>query len=139
MPLTRNRFYLYLALACAVGYGWLGLVGRLKPEEVGEKYEVCLVRHFLHFPCPSCGSTRSVLALLQGDLAGGFYWNPLGIVIFSILLATPIWMAYDLVFKKDTLYHFFRLFEETLRRKWVAIPAILLILLNWAWNIVKDV
>lgn len=137
MPLTRNRFYLFLSLACTVGYGWLALVSRLKPEEVGEKYDVCLIRHFVHIPCPSCGSTRSVLALMQGDLAGGLYWNPLGFVIFSVLVIAPFWIGYDLLLKKDTLYHFFRLFEETLKRKWVAIPAILLILINWAWNIVK--
>jgi len=139
MSLSRNRFYLFLSLACAVGYGWLALVGRFKPEEVGEQYDVCLVRHFLHFPCPSCGSTRSVLALIQGDLTGGLYWNPLGIVIFSFLLAAPFWIGYDLLLKKETFYQFFRLFEETLKRKWVAIPAIVLILLNWAWTIVKGV
>lgn len=139
MPLTRSRFYLLLSLACTVGYGWLALVGRLKPEEVGREYDVCLIRHFLHIPCPSCGSTRSVLALMQGDLAGGFYWNPLGFIMFTALIVAPFWIGYDLLLKKDTLYHVFRLFEETLKRKWVAIPAIVLILLNWAWNIVKGV
>ena len=139
MPLNRNRFYLFTSLACTVGYSWLILVSRLKPEEVGERYDVCLVRHFLHFPCPSCGSTRSVLALMQGDLTGGLFWNPLGIVIFLALLVAPLWIGIDLMLKKDTFYRFFRLFEETLRGKWVAIPAIVLLLLNWVWNVVKGV
>ena len=94
MSLTRNRFNLFVSLSCLVGYGWLFLVGRLKSEEVGSSYDVCLIRHFAHIPCPSCGSTRSVLALLHGDLAGGLYWNPLGLLIFTGLLVIPFWMGY---------------------------------------------
>ena len=139
MSLSRNRFYQYLSLACLVGYGWIALVGRLEPEQVATQYDVCVIRHFLHFPCPSCGSTRSVLSLLHGDIAGGLYWNPLGLLIFAALLVAPFWIGYDKLLKKDTLFQFFNLFENTLRRKWVAIPAIALILLNWIWNIWKNV
>ena len=139
MALTRSRFNLYLSLACLAGYCWLALISRLKPEEVSVKYDVCLIRHFAHIPCPSCGSTRSVLALMHGDLAGGFYWNPLGFLIFAVLLIFPFWIGYDMLLKKDTLFKFYGLFENTLRRKWVAISAIALVLLNWAWNIWKDV
>ncbi len=139
MSLTRNRFYLYLSLACMVGYGWLALVGRLKPEEVGKQYDVCLIRHFVHIPCPSCGATRSVLSLIHGDLLGGLYWNPLGFLIFAILVAAPFWISYDLLLKKATLFQFYHLFENSLRHKWVAIAAIILVLANWAWNILKDI
>ena len=139
MPLTRNRLNLYLSLACLVGYGWLVLVSQLKPEEVGKRYDVCLIRHFAHVPCPSCGSTRAVLALMQGDLAGALYWNPIGFVIFAILIVAPFWIGYDLILKKETLFHFFHLFETTLCRKRVAIPVIILLLLNWVWNICKGV
>lgn len=139
MSLSRNRFYLYLSLACLVGYGWVALIGGLRPEEIATTYDVCLVRHFAHVPCPSCGSTRSVLSLMHGDIAGGLYWNPLGFVIFSIMVISPFWIVFDILLKKDTYYHFFLRFEETLRRKAVAIPAIALLLLNWIWNIYKGV
>jgi hypothetical protein len=139
MSLKRNQFYLFLSLACLVGYIWLALVGRLKPEEIASSYDVCLIRHFLHIPCPSCGSTRSVLALIQGDIAGGMYWNPLGFLILAFLLIAPFWIVYDLLLKKEICYQFFYLFESALRRKWVAVPAIVLLLLNWIWNVVKGV
>ncbi len=139
MSIPRNRFYQYLSLACLVGYGWLALIGRLKPEEVATQYDVCLIRHFLHFPCPSCGSTRSVLSLFHGDIFGGFYWNPLGFLIFSGLVVSPFWIGYDLLLKKESFYKYFLLFERTLRRRWVAIPAIALVLINWVWNIYKGV
>ena len=137
MPLTRNRLNLYLSLACLVGYGWLVLVSHLKPEEVGKRYDVCLIRHFIHVPCPSCGSTRSVLSLMHGDLIGGLYWNPLGFLISAVLLIVPFWIGYDLLLKKETLFQFYRFFETTLCRKWVAIPTVFLLLLNWIWNIWK--
>jgi hypothetical protein len=139
MSLTRNRFYIYLSVACLAGFGWVLLVGQLKPEEVGTTYDVCLIRHFAHIPCPSCGSTRSVLSLMHGDLAEGLYWNPLGFVIFSIMVISPFWIGFDVLLKKDTYFHFFLRFEEMLRRKVVAIPAIGLVLLNWIWNIWKGV
>ncbi len=139
MSLSRNHFYTYLSAACLVGCGWLVLIGRLKPEEIGTSYDVCLIHHFAHIPCPACGSTRSVLALMQGDIAGGIYWNPLGFLMFALLIILPFWIGYDLVLKKETLFRFYHLFEDTLRRKWVAIPAIALILANWVWNIWKNV
>jgi hypothetical protein len=139
MSLKRNQFYLFLSLGCLVGYLWLALVGRLNPEEIGSSYDVCLIKHFVHIPCPSCGSTRSVLALIHGDIAGGLYWNPLGFLILTFLLITPFWIVYDLLLKRESCYQFFNLFESTLRRKWVAIPAIALVLINWIWNIVKGV
>lgn len=139
MPLSRNHFYRWTSLACVAGYGWLALVSRLKPEEVGSSYDVCLIHHFLHVPCPSCGSTRSVLSLLQGDLAGGLFWNPLGLVVFSFLIIAPLWIGYDLVTKKDSFFHFFNYFEGLFRLKWVAISAIVLLLMNWVWNFYKGV
>jgi hypothetical protein len=57
----------------------------------------------------------------------------------AVLVFLPFWIGYDILFKRETLFKFYGLFENTLRRKWVAILAIALILLNWAWNIWKDV
>ncbi len=139
MSLSRNHFYKILLPATFAGYGWLWLVGPLKPDEIGERYDVCLIRHFLHVPCPSCGATRSVVSILHGDLLGGLYWNPLGFLIIAYLLVAPIWMGLDLVLNRDTFYRFFQFFEATLRRKLVAIPLVGIILLNWAWNIWKGV
>jgi hypothetical protein len=139
MPLSRKRFYIYFSLAVMAGFSWLALVGQLKPEELGKRYDVCLIRHFAHIPCPSCGSTRSVISLMHGDLTGGFYWNPIGFLIFTGLVIAPFWIGYDLILKKDSLYRAFLGFENTLRNKWVAIPAIILLIINWIWNIYKGV
>lgn len=139
MSLTRNRLYRYLLLACLAGYLWLVLIGRLQPEEAAASYDFCLIHHFLHFPCPSCGSTRSVLALIHGDIAGGLYWNPLGFLILSALVVIPFWIGFDQALKRDTLFHCYHEFERRMQQRWVAIPVIVLLLLNWIWNIFKNV
>jgi hypothetical protein len=52
----------------------------------------CMFARLFHTPCPGCGSTRAVLALLDGDLAGVLHYNPVGpIAAFLIgLLALQV-------------------------------------------------
>jgi hypothetical protein len=45
----------------------------------------CTFARVFHAPCPGCGSTRAVLALLHGDLHGVVRFNPLGPVIALLL------------------------------------------------------
>jgi hypothetical protein len=54
-----------------------------------------------------------------------------------ILLVAPVWIVYDLTRQNDSLYRFYNRTELFFKRTWIAIPAILLVLLNWVWNIVK--
>jgi len=61
----------------------------------------------------------------------------MGIVIALILTLAPLWIVYDGVMQKVTLFNFFTAAELTLKRKWIAIPAIILVLMNWLWNIHK--
>jgi hypothetical protein len=55
----------------------------------------------------------------------------------AILVLSPLWIIFDLVGQKDTLFQTFNRAELIMRRKWVAVPAILLVILNWIWNIYK--
>jgi hypothetical protein len=45
----------------------------------------CVFARVFHVPCPACGSTRAVLALLRGDLRGVLHNNPLGPVAALLL------------------------------------------------------
>lgn len=132
----RSRLYVLLSTACAAGYIWLYLIFH-RSILAGREPGVCLVKRVTGVPCPSCGSTRSVLSILNGDLFEALYWNPFGILITLILLITPFWLAFDVISRNDSLYRFYNRTELFVTKKWVAIPAILLILLNWIWNIFK--
>ncbi|BBE16839.1 hypothetical protein AQPE_0986 [Aquipluma nitroreducens] len=55
----------------------------------------------------------------------------------SILILAPLWILYDIVLRKDSLLQVYNRSEIFLRQKWIAIPLILLVILNWIWNIYK--
>lgn len=133
--MNRTKLYRLLLLLCIAGYAWLLLHFFTGDELAGG----CLFKHLTHLPCPSCGSTRSVFALLQGEVISSLYWNPIGWVLLSLMIVVPLWLGYDSVSKRDTLYVFYRKAEHLLKQKYVAIPLVLLLLANWIWNIAKGV
>jgi hypothetical protein len=135
--MNRNKLYLVSLLAFLSGYVWLGVAYKTTPSMGDSNVQVCLFKHVTNIPCPSCGSTRSILSLLKGDVVGSFYWNPVGVLLFIIMFISPLWILFDVFNKKETLYSFYKKAELFLKQKWVAIPAIVLVLTNWIWNISK--
>lgn len=134
--MSRNKLYAILAAACAAGYTWL-LLTYYRNVSNESDFGVCLFKRVTGIPCPSCGSTRSVISLIKGDFADALLWNPFGILIMIILIVFPFWIGYDLAFRKKSLYNFYFQSEQFIRRKWIAVAAIFLVLLNWIWNIYK--
>ena len=134
--MSRNKLYAILAAACAAGYAWLTIN---YTKNISDKPDigVCLFKKATGIACPSCGSTRSVREVINGDIAGAFLFNPFGILIIIVLIVSPVWIVYDLITRNDSLHRFYLKAEAIIRRKWFAIPAIALVLLNWIWNIYK--
>lgn len=135
--MSRNRLYVFLSAACAVGFLWLSTVYFHVGGHEGQG--VCLFKHVTHIPCPSCGSTRSVLALLHGDVWQALLLNPFGVIIMSVLVIAPLWILADVLGRKSTLFHLYNDAELFVRRRWVAIPLVSMVLMNWIWNIYKDI
>lgn len=136
MSHSRNKLYTILFTACTVGYIWLYYA--ISTNKTGiDSVLVCLFKHVTDIPCPSCGSTRSVLAMLHGDFMKSLFINPFGFVIAFIMLATPLWMIIDLSNKRKTLFDFYHKIELKLKKPLYAIPLIFLVMMNWIWNITK--
>jgi hypothetical protein len=134
--MNSKRLYILMLAACIAGFAWLYIADHSNYAASGHSGP-CLFRLVTGIPCPSCGSTRSVLAMLHGKLAESIYWNPLGIVILALMIFSPAWIMIDLIRKKSLFFHTYLKAESLLRRKHIMIPAILLIVANWIWNIVK--
>ena len=134
MSLEKRKLYTFFSIACIAGYSWLFYTLWLeKSDSIG----VCIIKQVTNIPCPSCGSTRSVLSLVHGNFWDALYWNPFGLIIALIMLLLPVWIVFDFVSKKRTLYDFYFRFESFIRKPFVAIPLIILVILNWIWNISK--
>jgi len=116
MPITRNKLYAFMGIACLAGYGWL------------------YSNYTTYF-----GSTRAVESILHGNVIESLLWNPFGLLLIIGLAVTPIWLLKDIVKKDNSLYRFYQYIDVIFKQKKYAIPAIVLVLLNWAWNIYKDV
>lgn len=135
MDSKAKKLYIILIIALIAGYTWLIF------SLVNHRFEgsgVCLIKSVTGIPCPSCGSTRSVMSILNGDLASAVSYNPLGFVILILMVVLPILLIYDLLLRKALFYNIYLKLEVLLRRKIIAIPLILLVLINWIWNILKN-
>ena len=132
--MSKNKLYSLLLIACSAGFIYL-LYQLYYPES--NTYSVCIIKNISGFPCPSCGATRAVQLLFKGDFMGSIFMNPFGIIISAILTLLPFWIVIDLILKKETFYTFYNKMECLLKQKKIAIPLIILVLLNLIWNINK--
>lgn len=119
-----------------LGYAWLYYEMKLATEAASSA-GVCLLKHVTSLPCPSCGTTRSVMAMLQGDWWQAFFLNPFGYLIAGILLLVPLWILFDLFTKRSTLFNAYHKIERGVVKPVCAIPLVVLVLINWIWNIMK--
>lgn len=125
-------------IACIVGYIWLYF--SLSNENAEDKHiEVCLIKHLTNIPCPSCGSTRSIISFTKGDFLRSIHLNPIGVIVAIIMLLSPIWIIADITTGRKTLLDFYRKIEIFVKKPQYAIPLVLLVIVNWIWNITKGI
>lgn len=128
--MTRKGLYILSAVGCMAGYIWLFLF-----DSGGET--VCLFKRLFHIPCPSCGSTRAIATLMQGEVKEALLLNPLGILLALMLVVIPLWILVDVILKKDSYYLFYKKTDKLFGKKYVFLFFALLVLANWVWNITK--
>jgi hypothetical protein len=97
----------------------------------------CPSMQWLGFPCPGCGTTRSALSILRGHFFEAFWWNPFGYLAIIFLAFVPLIWIYDAVANRNNLWLLYRKTEQIIRKKWIIIPLMMIMLINWIWNWVK--
>lgn len=137
MSISRRDLYILLISGLALGYLWLFY--SLENNAADEHAGVCLFRFVTGIPCPSCGSTRSVISLLHGHFLEALSINPLGIIVAVIMIVAPVWIFFDLAAGKSTFSRMYGFLERMLMKPAIAIPLIAAVLLNWVWNITKGI
>lgn len=132
----KNLYLLILGFAFA-GYSWVILNHYLVTNHK-KIVNLCLFRQVTGIPCPSCGTTHSVLSIFRGDYRQALNENILGFPAILMMIIFPGWVLIDLFRKKDSFYSFYFRVEVFLRKKWVAWFALGLLLANWGWNIYRS-
>jgi len=109
---------LWLALgACAV----------VLERYTGTPARLCLFKRLTHLPCLTCGSTRGLAAMLRGDLARAWLYNPL---VYTLLIACCVLLLLRLALgRRPRVY----LTRTQRRLAWSAAAAV--VLANWVYVI----
>jgi hypothetical protein len=132
--MTRNKLYTILLIACFAGFIYL-IYSAYNSQK--EAFGFCIIKTVTTYPCPSCGTTRAILMLLKGRILESILLNPFGMIVAVIMTVCPVWVLTDIVCKKDTFFKWYKKTEATITKPWLAIILIVLVLLNWIWNIYK--
>ncbi len=138
MSISRNKLYGIILTACFAGAVWAWLQSS-NSMQANKGLNVCFLKNIFNIPCPSCGATRSLLLLINGQVAEALYLNPIGFIIATIIFIAPIWVLYDIVFKEKSFLMFYIKLESGIKKPGVAITLIVFILINWIWNIKKGI
>ena len=133
--MSRNKLYSILILACSFGLIYL-LINTVTKQN--ETIRVCFIKSVTGIPCPSCGSTRAIQLIFQNKWIDSLAMNPFGIVVAGLMIVIPTWIFFDVVFKKETFFKWYKKMEVIIRKPWLATILILVVLLNWIWNIYKN-
>lgn len=115
---------------------WLG-INYWQPQHVPT---LCFFKVATGFACPACGTTRSAMELAHGHWLDGIMINPFGVLALVFMVVVPLWLAYDFLGRRNSLWAAYGRVEKALKTQpWLYGPLILLALLNWYWNISKGV
>ena len=60
-------------------------------------FDVCFLKRLTGLSCPTCGLTRSVCHLLQGDVTGSLAMHPAGIPVVIGLVGWIAWSGFEAV------------------------------------------
>ena len=135
--MVRSRLYSIIVIAGLAGFAWITYLHTR--EFNNNEPTVCMIKSITSFPCPSCGSSRSVMQIMEGNYFAAFKINPLGFLISFMLLVCPVWVLVDIVMKRSSFLRFYHAMESVIRIKWVTITMIVLVAANWIWNIMKGI
>ena len=135
--MKKKNLYILLASLSFAGYGWLGW-NFFGGYEAASMPSLCLFKEITGLPCPSCGTTRSVLLIVNGRFWEAVQLNPLGIILGLALVIIPFWIAFDLFKGGDSFFRKYKWMEHLFaQEKWVSVSAVILLVVNWIWNISK--
>lgn len=108
----------------AVLLGVAGLVSVWVVRDA-EGVELCHIKRVTGVPCPTCGTTRGVLAALEGRPLDAWLWNPL---VFSVASIVAGLLLLRVVAQRRVVLEL-----SAHGRRWAWAAAALTLLANWLY------
>lgn len=81
----------WLALAVLLGGILTWAVLAVLPSEGPLRWLPCPLKRLTGLPCLSCGMTRCLTALAEGDLSRAWHWHPVGLLGVFLLPWLGLW------------------------------------------------
>ena len=121
-----------------LGVGWLAYK-LLAPTDWQLGAWQCPFKTVTGIACPGCGTTRGFYAIIMHhDVSEAIVrYNAFSVIELPLMVLVAIMFVIDIALQQHWLYDFCLKVDAALKRKWVIIPTILLIIANWGWNIWK--
>jgi hypothetical protein len=91
----------------------------------------CAFKTITGLPCPTCGVTRTVIALSRGDVDRALFLNPLAAIAGGLALVYLLYAAAVLALRLPR----FRPTVSALDARRVRIAAVAVLAVNWIWLI----
>lgn len=130
--MNAKKLYLFILVFSFAGFIWLFINIFIHTD-----ITVCIFRGVTGIPCPSCGITGTLRSVFYGNLSETKEINFLSFLILPMIFVIPFWIISDLLFRKQTFYRFYLKTENILKRRKVAVPLLIVLLLNWIWILFK--
>lgn len=86
----------------------------------------CPILHFTGIPCPTCGMTRSFIAIAQGDLGSAITYHLLGPLVFLSFVVAALHVFLELVFNRQ-----WKTFYTQLLTSYVSFWSVLILFLSY--------
>ncbi len=109
-------------------------VGAARFLPLRELVPACVFRSLSGVPCPTCGSTRSLVHFSHGELAMAFSQNPLFAMILILILVYSFVSGIAALLKLPRLVFLL----SPLERNLMSVGAFLLIAANWIYLISRS-
>ena len=125
-----KKRYRLLLLAIVGGYFFVGVSAYLQTQSHAT---VCIFKNITGYPCAGCGITRGTILLFKGHLIESILLNPIALVINVFAIFAFVMISRDLILNKTD---FHTLSTKKINPYFLAV-LVILVMLNWAWNIHK--
>lgn len=130
--MSRNKLYIFVISFTLIGGVWL-LWNYF--DHYNTRLTVCPFRFITGISCPACGSTRTAILLMKGELSSALTVNPLTFITLSGTFISFVWIIIDLMTRQSSFHRAWQSFEQSFKKKGVWIPTAAVVAILWIRNI----